>query len=63
MFDAWNAVDFSPSETLNGIGNALMPAVEGLASDVQAGAEKLLSSEVHYGSAKCYLLSLILLQS
>ena len=41
MFDAWNAVDFSPSETLNGIGNALMPAVEGLASDVQAGAEKL----------------------
>ena len=41
MFDAWNAVDFSPSDTLSGIGDSLMPAVEGLASDVQAGAGKL----------------------
>ena len=32
MFDAWNAVDFSPSGTLSGIGDSLMPAVEGLAS-------------------------------
>ena len=41
MFDAWNAVDFSPSDTLSGIGDSLMPAVEGLVSDVQAGAGKL----------------------
>ena len=40
-FDAWNAVDFSPSDTLSGIGDSLMPAVEGLVSDVQAGAGKL----------------------
>ena len=40
-FDAWNAVDFFPSGTLSGIGDSLMPAVEGLASDVQAGAGKL----------------------
>lgn len=30
MFDAWNAVDFSPSDTLSGIGDSLMPAAEGL---------------------------------
>ena len=41
MFDAWNAVDFSPSDTLSGIGDSLMPAAEGLVSDVQAGAGKL----------------------
>ena len=41
MFDAWNAVDFSPSDTLSGIGDSLMPAVEGLVSDVQAGVGKL----------------------
>lgn len=40
-FDAWNAVDFFPSDTLSGIGDSLMPAVEGLVSDVQAGAGKL----------------------
>ena len=41
MINVWNAIDFAPSSSLTQLTDALQPAVEGLVSDVQAGAGKL----------------------